>query len=190
MKSRSRSLFVHMDGARFANAVAALACEPKSITWQAGVDVLCFGGTKNGTPAGEVVVFFKKELAHEFDYRAKQGGQLASKTRFLAAPWVGLLGNNAWIENARHANRCGQILARKLAAVLGTEPVFPCEASAVFMRMEPELVTRLHERGWRFYKFVEPDIYRFMCAWSTTEQEIDEFIADVRNSLATTGKGA
>ena len=188
--ARQHSLFVHMDGARFANAVAALECAPKSITWQTGVDVLCFGGTKNGTAAGELVIFFNKELAYEFDYRAKQAGQLASKMRFLAAPWVGLLEANAWLENARHANRCAKSLARKLTAVLGTEPVFPCEASAVFFRMPESLVTRLHERGWRFYKFIEPDVYRLMCAWSTTEARIDELVADVRKSLAGNGNGA
>jgi threonine aldolase len=182
--AREHSLLVHLDGARFANAVAALNCTPKSITWEAGVDVLCFGGTKNGTAAGELVIFFKKELADEFDYRAKQGGQLASKMRFLAAPWVGLLSDGAWIENARHSNKCAQLLARKLAAVLGTEPVFPCEASAVFLRLPEQLVAQLHDRGWRFYKFIEPDVYRLMCAWCTTEQQIDEFIADVTKSLA------
>src|ERR1700682_2078910 len=107
--ARERSLFVHMDGARFANAVAALRCAPKSITWQTGVDVLCFGGTKNGTAAGELVIFFKKELAQEFDYRAKQGGQLASKMRFLAAPWVGLLNDSVWLENARRANESARM---------------------------------------------------------------------------------
>ena len=86
----------------------------KSITWQAGVDVLCFGGTKNGTAAGELVVFFNKELAHEFDYRAKQAGQLASKMRFLAAPWTGMLGDGVWIENARHANKCAKSLAAEV----------------------------------------------------------------------------
>jgi threonine aldolase len=182
--AREQSLFVHMDGARFANAVAALDCPPKSITWEAGVDVLCFGGTKNGTAAGELVIFFKKELALEFDYRAKQGGQLASKMRFLAAPWAGLFKDDAWIENARHSNKCAQLLARKLAPALGTEPVFPCEASAVFLRLPEELVAQLHHRGWRFYKFLEPDIYRLMCAWSTTEQQIDDFVADVTKSLA------
>jgi threonine aldolase len=185
--ARQHSLFVHMDGARFANAVAALDCEPKSLTWQAGVDVLCFGGTKNGTAAGELVIFFNKELAHEFDYRAKQGGQLASKMRFLAAPWVGLLQTGAWLENARHSNNCAKLLARKLAAVLSSDPVFPCEASAAFFRMSEPVVTCLQERGWRFYKFVEPDVYRLMCSWSTTERQIDEFVTDVRNSLA--GKG-
>jgi threonine aldolase len=182
--AREHSLFVHMDGARFSNAVAALDCSPKSITWEAGVDVLCFGGTKNGTAAGELVVFFKKELAHEFDYRAKQGGQLASKMRFLAAPWLGLLNDDAWIGNARHSNKCARLLAGKLAASLGTEPVFPCDASAVFLQLPEQLVTQLHDRGWRFYKFIEPDIYRLMCSWSTTEQQIDDFVADVTKSLA------
>jgi threonine aldolase len=182
--ARVRSLFVHMDGARFANAVAALGCAPKAITWKAGVDVLCFGGTKNGAAAGELIVFFNKELARGFDYRMKQGGQLASKMRFLAAPWAGLLSANAWIDNARHANRCAHSLAQKLSAALGAEPVFPCEASAVFVRMPGRLADDLRERGWRFYNFVEADIYRFMCAWSTTEQQIDELVADVRNSLA------
>ncbi|HEX4630812.1 MAG TPA: low specificity L-threonine aldolase [Chthoniobacterales bacterium] len=185
--ARRHSLFVHMDGARFANAVAALDCAPKSITSDLGVDVLCFGGTKNGTAAGELVIFFNKELAHEFDYRVKQGGQLASKMRFLAAPWFGLLQGGAWIENARHSNRSAKLLAQKLVAVLGSDPVFPCEASAAFFRMTESLVASLRQRGWRFYKFLEPDVYRLMCAWSTTERQIDEFVTDVRNSLA--GKG-
>lgn len=182
--ARARSLLVHMDGARFANAIAALNCAPKSITWEAGVDVLCFGGTKNGTAAGELVIFFQKELAHEFDYRAKQAGQLASKTRFLAAPWAGILSGGAWLENSRHANKCAKSLARKLSAVLGGETVFPCEASAVFYRMPDLLVQRLQERGWRFYKFVEPDVYRLMCSWAITEKDIDDFIFDVKSSLA------
>lgn len=188
--AREHSLFVHMDGARFANAVAALECAPKTITWQAGVDVLCFGGTKNGTAAGELVIFFSKDLAAEFDYRAKQGGQLASKMRFLAAPWLGLLQDNTWIQNARHANRCAKLLAQNLASVLGTAPVFPVEANAVFFRMPEALVSRLQGRGWRFYKFIEPDVYRLMCAWSTMDKAVDEFVADVRNSLAATENGA
>jgi threonine aldolase len=188
--ARARSLLVHMDGARFANAVAALDCAPKEITSDAGVDVLCFGGTKNGTAAGELVIFFNKELAREFDYRAKQAGQLASKMRFIAAPWAGLLSGNAWIENARHANRSARLLAQKLSDVVGTEPVFPCEASAVFVRMSDQLASDLRGRGWRFYNFLEANIYRLMCAWSTTEEQIDEFVVDVRNSLAAKGNDA
>src|SRR6266705_3168089 len=109
--ARQRSLFVHMDGARFANAIAALGCAPKAITWQSGVDVLCFGGTKNGTAAGELVIFFKKELGREFDYRVKQAGHLASKMRFLAAPWLGLLSDGVWLRNAQQANRMATRLA-------------------------------------------------------------------------------
>ena len=182
--ARGRSLLVHMDGARFANAVAALECAPKTITWEAGVDSLCFGGTKNGTAAGELVIFFKKELALEFDYRAKQAGQLASKMRFLAAPWAGLLNNSVWLENARRANARAKVLAEKLTAVLGVAPAFPCEANAVFLRLPENLVTRLHGRGWHFYKFIEPDVYRLMCSWSVTEKDIDDFIGDVSGPLS------
>jgi threonine aldolase len=181
--ARERSLFIHMDGARLANAVAALGCAPKTITWEAGVDILAFGGTKNGTGAGDLVVFFKKELAREFDYRAKQAGQLGSKMRFLAAPWTGLLSGGVWLENARHANGCAKMLAEKLTAVLGIEPAFPREASAVFVRLPGKLVERLHARGWHFYKFIEPDVFRLMCSWSVTERDIDDFIADVKRHL-------
>ena len=177
--ARARLFFLHMDGARFANAVAALDCAPKSITWEAGVDALCFGGTKNGTAAGELVVFFKKELACEFDYRAKQAGQLASKMRFLAAPWMGLLRDDVWLKNAGRANQRAESLAKKLSA-LGMEPVYPREASALFLRMTESLVQKLAGRGWNFYKFIEPDVYRLMSSWSVTEKEIDEFVADVR----------
>src|SRR3954471_12819122 len=180
--ARENSLFLHMDGARFANAVAALDCAPKAITWQAGIDVLCFGGTKNGTAAGELVIFFRQDLAAEFDYRAKQGGQLASKMRFMAAPWVGLLDHDAWIENARHSNDCAQKLSRKLTELLGRDAVFPCEASAMFFRLPEQVVRGLKERGWHFYKFMEPDVYRFMCSWATSESDMDDFVIDARNS--------
>jgi threonine aldolase len=182
--ARAQSLLVHMDGARFANAVAALDCAPKAITWQAGVESLCFGGTKNGTAAGELVVFFKKELALEFDYRAKQAGQLASKMRFLAAPWAGLLKDSVWLQNARRANERARMLAEKLTAALGVKLAFPCEASAVFLRLPEPLVAQLHGRGWHFYKFIEPDVYRLMCSWSVTEKDIDDFIADVKEALS------
>ena len=178
--ARERSMFVHMDGARFANAVATLGCAPKEITWAAGVDVLTFGGTKNGTGGGELVVFFKPELAREFDYRAKQAGQLASKMRFVAAPWVGLLSDDVWLKNARRANASAEKLVQKLSAAAGLQPVFPREANAIFLHMPEALVRRLHERGWHFYKFIEPDVYRVMCSWSLTEQVIDDFVADVK----------
>jgi threonine aldolase len=182
--ARERSLLVHMDGARFANAVAALNCAPKAITSKAGVASLCFGGTKNGTAAGELVIFFQKELASEFEYRAKQAGQLASKMRFLAAPWAGLLHNGVWLENARRANQRAKELAEKLATTLGLKPAFPCEANALFLRLPEQLVTQLHGRGWHFYKFIEPDVYRLMCSWSVTEKDIDDFVQEMKTASA------
>ena len=177
--ARGRCMFLHMDGARFANAVAALNCAPKAITWEAGVDVLCFGGTKNGLAAGELVIFFKKELSSEFDYRLKQAGQLSSKMRFLAAPWLALLTNDVWLRNAQHANRMARQLANRLQAKAKIDIVFPVEANAVFVRMNDQLMRDLHLRGWHFYKFIEPDVYRLMCSWSVTDQDISDFMSDV-----------
>src|SRR5947208_3007697 len=168
-----------VDGARFATAVAALNCAPKAVTWEVGVDVLCFAGTKNGLAAGELVIFFKKELSREFDYRLKQGGQLGSKMRFLAAPWLGLLANDVWLRNAQHANRAARQLASRLKTEAKIDIVFPVEANAVFVRMNEELASHLHARGWHFYKFIEPDVYRLMCSWSVTDQTISDFMADV-----------
>jgi threonine aldolase len=174
------SLFVHMDGARFANAVASLGCAPKMITWQAGVDVLCFGGTKNGTAAGELVVFFTKELAREFDYRLKQAGQLGSKMRFLAAPWVGLLNDAVWLRNAQQANRAARRLADELRSKAKIDIVFPVEANAVFVQMNERFADALRRRGWHFYKFMEPDIYRMMCSWAVSNLDIADLVADFR----------
>jgi threonine aldolase len=176
--AHQRSLLLHMDGARFANAVAALECAPKAITWQRGVDVLCFGGTKNGTAAGELVIFFEKELASGCDYRIKQAGHLASKMRFLAAPWVGLLTDGVWLRNARHANRMAARLAERLRAEARIDMVFPVEANAAFLRLNDRCANALRERGWDFYRFIEPDVYRVMCSWCTTEQAITDFVAD------------
>ena len=177
--ARASELFVHMDGARFANAVASLNCAPKTITWEVGVDVLCFGGTKNGTAAGELVIFFNKKISREFDYRVKQAGQLGSKMRFLAAPWIGLLAGDVWLRNARHANRAAHQVAHYLQRKANVEVVFPVEANAVFVRMKDEVARGIQARGWRFYKFIEPDVYRLMCSWATTESDIGDFIRDV-----------
>lgn len=177
--ARANELFVHMDGARFANAIASLNCAPRTITWEIGVDVLCFGGTKNGTAAGELVIFFNKEVSREFDYRVKQAGQLGSKMRFLAAPWVGLLAGDVWLQNARHANRAAHQLAQNLQREANVNIVFPVQANAVFARMDDQLARGLQARGWRFYKFIEPDVYRLMCSWATTDSDIGDFIRDV-----------
>jgi threonine aldolase len=177
--TRTHQMLLHMDGARFANAVASLGCAAKTITWKAGVDILCFGGTKNGVAAGELVVFFDKNLSRDFQYRVKQAGHLGSKMRFLAAPWLGLLKGDVWLRNARHANRAAQQLAQRIRDEAGIENVFPVESNAVFVRMNDQLVRGLQTRGWRFYKFLGPDIYRLMCSWSTADDEISRLVSDL-----------
>ena len=177
--ARAQKMLLHMDGARFANAVASLGCAPKTITWKASVDVLSFGATKNGLAAGELVIFFNKESSHDFQYRVKQAGHLGSKMRFLAAPWLGLLNGDVWLRNARHANEAARELAERLQKEARVENVFPVESNAVFVQLHDRLVNGLHARGWRFYKFVEPDIYRLMCSWSTTKQDISMLVGDL-----------
>jgi threonine aldolase len=177
--AKKNSLYLHMDGARFANAVASLGCAPREITWQLGVDVLAFGGTKNGLAAGELVVFFNRELARAFEYRVKQGAQLASKMRFLAAPWTALLANDLWLQNARHANTMAALLEERLRAAGFTDFLFPREASALFIRLPNDLVERMHAAGWHFHNFFAPGVYRLMCSWATIEENINAFVGEL-----------
>jgi len=170
---------LHMDGARFANACASLGCSPADLTWRAGVDVLCFGGTKNGMAAGEAILFFNPKLAEDFDYRCKQAGQLASKMRFLSAPWVGMLGTGAWLRNAGHGNACARRLMEQIAGVPGLQIMFPVQANAVFVRMKDERIAALRDRGWQFYTFIGGGA-RFMFAWDAEPQRVDELAADLR----------
>jgi threonine aldolase len=183
--ARHFGLRVHMDGARFANAVAALEVAPKDLAWKAGVDVLCFGGTKNGIAVGEAVVFFNPELAREFDYRCKQGGQLASKMRFLSAPWVGMLQEGAWLRHAKHANTMAKRLEKAIEALPGVEIMHPVETNSVFAKMPATAVKGMHERGWKFYTHVGSEgEARLMCSWDTTAKDVDEFAKDLKELVS------
>lgn len=185
--AHTHDLAVHMDGARFANAAAALhardGLSPADFTWRAGVDVLCFGGTKNGMNTTEAVVFFNRAQAREFDYRCKQAGQLASKMRFLSAQWVGLLEEGAWLRHAAHGNAMAQKLATALRSLPGVEVDLTPAANAVFAQMPLSLAQGLTARGWHFYNFIGAAGYRFMCGWDTTEADIAELLADARDVL-------
>jgi threonine aldolase len=178
--AKRRQLKVHMDGARFANAVAALDVHPSEITWRAGVDVLCFGGTKNGLPVGEAVVFFDKALATDFAYRLKQAGQLASKMRFISAPWLGLLDNDVWLRNARHANAMAKLMAARLAGIAGVKVLFEPQSNAVFAELPPQVAVALRERGWKFYQFIGSGGCRLMCAWDTAPETVERFTDEIR----------
>ncbi len=177
--ARSLGLVTHMDGARFANAAASLGLAPKAVTWQAGVDVLCLGGTKLGMANCEAVIFFNRDLALEFDYRCKQAGQLASKMRFLAAGWVGVLEQGAWLKHALHANRCASLLQTRLEKEAGLLAAYPVEANAAFIHLPENLLKGLRERGWVIYNFIGSGMVRFMCSWQTTEADIDALLADI-----------
>jgi threonine aldolase len=176
---KRHGLSLHMDGARFANACASLGCSPADMTWRSGVDVLCFGGTKNGMSVGEAVLFFDRGLAADFDYRCKQAGQLASKMRFLSAPWVGMLESGAWLKNAKHANECALRFAAQVEGIEGVRLAQPVDANAVFIQAEPEVLERLHRLGWNFYTFIG-GAARFMFAWDSDPQRIDALCHDLR----------
>ena len=177
--AHANGLRVHMDGARFANAVAALHVAPAELTWRCGVDVLCFGGTKMGLPIGEAVVFFDRALAQDFAWRCKQAGQLASKMRFLSAPWLGVLEGDAWLRHAGHANAMARRLADGLSAIQGVSLLFPVDANGVFVTLSPAVQDGLRALGWRFYTFIGAGGARFMCAWDTSCERVDALIADV-----------
>ena len=176
--ARRCNLQVHMDGARFANAVASLGLAPKEITWKVGVDVLCFGGTKNGMAVGDCVIFFRKELAEEFAYRCKQAGQLASKMRFLAAPWVGMLSNDIWLNYGRHGNSMAQALSSQLSSIDGVEIMFPVESNAVFVNFPAAMETGLRAKGWQFYNFIGAGGSRLVCSWDIEMSDVESFVAD------------
>lgn len=178
--AKRHQLKIHMDGARFANAVASLNVHPSEITWRAGVDVLCFGGTKNGLPIGEAVIFFNKSLAEDFAYRVKQSGQLASKMRFISAPWLGLLEHETWLKNAHHANQMAQLLHERIKDVPQIRIMFPPQANAVFAELPLPIIQGLRAKGWRFYQFIGEGGCRFMCAWDTAPETVEALAADIQ----------
>jgi threonine aldolase len=176
-------LKMHMDGARFANALVEMDLTPAQLSWQAGIDVLCLGGTKNGMATGEAILFFDQELAADFAWRCKQAGQLASKMRFIAAPWLGLLETGAWLRNARHANAMATALEQRLRDIPGLPLLFPRQANSVFLQLPPPVIQTLHARGWQFYTFIGVGGARLMCSWNTPREVVDQFADDLQKAL-------
>jgi threonine aldolase len=182
--AKRNKLAVHMDGARFANAVASLDCHPADVTWRAGVDVLSFGNTKNGLGVGEAIVFFNKAQAHEFGWRMKQAGQLNSKMRLVTAPWIAMLENNVWLKNARHANAMAQRLSTALSRAPGVHIMHPVQVNAVFVDLPVKVQAAVRAKGWRFYTFLGETGCRLMCAWDTDPATVDRFAADLIEASA------
>jgi len=178
----ARGARVHMDGSRFANAVAALGCPPSDLTWRAGVDILSLGATKNGAMCVEVIVVFRKELAAALVPHWHRSGHRLSKMRFLSAQLEAYFSDDLWLRNARRANAAASRLAAGLRPHL--EIVRPVDSNFVFVRIPPPLVATLRERGFDFYdwQLFGADIYRLATAFATTDAEVDAFIETVRTS--------
>jgi len=176
--AREHGLKTHMDGARFGRALATLGCHPKEVTWKSGIDVLCLGFIKSGFSIGDAVVFFKPELAEEFDYRCKQAGQLASKMRFISAPTLSTFEDNLYLRHAEHANACARRLASAIQSLPGVTTLYPVEANAVFVNMPNAVQQHVRKKGWKFYTFLGGGA-RFMSSWATTFSEVDALAADM-----------
>lgn len=189
--AHERAMRVHMDGARFANAVASLGCAPADITWRVGVDVLSLGASKNGAFACEAVVFFDKALAADFAYRRKRGGHTLSKGRFLAAQMLAWLDDHHWLDLARHSNACATRLATALAVISGVRLAWPVEANEVFAILPRTAHLALKQAGARYYPWsadrlaIEerpaPDevFVRLVTSFVTREADIDRFVGIV-----------
>lgn len=176
--AKAHGLPVHLDGARFANAVAATGAHPADLSWRAGVDVLSFGGTKNGLMGVEAVVLFDPDKAREFELRRKRGGHLLSKGRYLAAQMLAMLEGNRWLEWASHANAMAHRLARGLAAK-GVNCAHPVEANILFPLWPAGTSARLRAAGADFYDMPAPEgmeAARLVTSWATTEAEVHAFL--------------
>ncbi len=179
----SQNLYLHMDGARISNAAASLGLEFREFTRDAGVDVLSFGGTKNGLMYGEAVLFFNSDLAEDFKFIRKQGMQLASKMRFIAVQFERFLDKDIWLENARHANRMAGLLAASVKDIDGIQITQPVQSNAVFAILPKELIPQLQEEYF-FYVWNEATgEVRWMCSYDTTKEDVKDFAALIRRAL-------
>lgn len=181
--AHSNEMFLHMDGARIFNAAASLGMSFREMTTDSGVDVLSFGGTKNGMMYGEAVVFFRKELAENFRYIRKQGMQLASKMRFIAAQYDAMLSNDLWLKNASHANRMARILADEVSRIPHIKITQKVEINGVFAVIPPEVIPEL-QKEYFFYEWDEQSSeVRWMTSWDTTEEDVLGFVALLKKML-------
>lgn len=177
--AKARGMLVHMDGARFANAVVHLGCHPADVTWRAGVDVLCFGATKNGALAAEAVIFFNKALAAEFGLRRKRGGHLLSKGRYISAQLTTYIETGLWRRNAERANA----LAQRLARAAGDRLLYPVQANELFLAIGADGVRNLRAQGFEFYDWGAEGAgqIRLVVSWDQVEVHVEALAAALEN---------
>jgi len=181
--AHERDMFLHMDGARIANAVASLGRTLRQATRDLGVDVLSFGGTKNGIMGGEAVVFFNRALSSDFLYLRKQGMQLASKMRFIAVQFEALLTNDLWKRSAEHANRMARVLEAEIRKIPQVRIVWKVEANGVFAQLPKQAIEKIKQQYF-FYPWIEDEgIVRWMCSFDTTEEDVREFAKCVAEAV-------
>ncbi len=173
--AHERKMYLHMDGARISNAVAAQQLSLRQATRDLGVDVLSFGGTKNGLMGVDAVVFFRPELAENFSFVRKQGMQLASKMRFLSVQMEALLTNDLWRRNAGHANEMAQLLEQEVKKIPAVKIVYPVEANGVFAQIPRDAIKKIQERYFFYVWNEEESVVRWMCSFDTTEKDVHEF---------------
>ncbi len=182
--AHQHNMWLHIDGARIANAAVSLSKGLKEITVDLGVDLLSFGGTKNGIMLGEAILVFDSNLAQHFKFHRKQNMQLASKMRFISAQISALLTHDLWKRNAENANAMAKYLAQRIQEIPQLEIVFPVEANAVFVKMNPELIPVLQQKFF-FYVFdAENHIVRWMCSFDTQKDDIDEFVDHIQKVVS------
>ena len=190
VEAHSQGLSVHMDGARFGNAVAASGMSPAELSCKAGVDVLCFGGTKNGCLAAEAVVFFDPAMAKDFEFRRKRAGHLWSKTRYITAQFDAYLTDDLWLHLASCANEMAQKLSAGLAAIEGVEVSYPTQINEVFVCFPDGAADKLRAAGATFYPWITPGdpasgrMQRLITSFKTTQKDVDEFLSVVQGVLA------
>ena len=181
--SHKHNLNMHMDGARFANALTSLNCTPAEMTWKSGIDVLSFGATKNGCLAAEAIVFFKKDLVGNIAFLMKRAGHLLSKMRFVSAQLDAYISNDVWLKNAKHANDMGQKLSDGLAKHNSIEIAYPTEANEVFAKFPRHMIEKLNSEG---YKINEDELdgkaVRLVAAWNTQNSDVENFLNSINQS--------
>ena len=173
--AHEHNLFLHMDGARIANAAVTLGLSLRGATRDLGVDVLSFGGTKNGAMGAEAVIFFDKQLSRDVVYLRKQGMQLASKMRFVAVQFEALLSQDLWRKNAEHANRMAALLKKQVGKIPKVKVVYPVEGNGVFAQIPRQAIRKLQQRYFFYVWNEEQSIVRWMCSFDTTEEDVKQF---------------
>lgn len=182
--THKHEMYLHLDGARIANAAASLGQTLRQATRDLGVDVLSFGGTKNGIMGGEAVVFFRPELAANFLFLRKQAMQLASKMRFVSVQLRTLLDNDLWLKNAQHSNRMAKLLEQEIRSIPQVKIVYKVEANGVFVQIPHDAIAKLQDRYFFYVWNEELSVVRWMCSFDTTEDDVREFARFVHETVA------